>query len=312
MYNEDIKRRFIEEYRESKSAKSVAFKMLSISSDIEEIEQKDVYFIDYDTLIKKILERSNALSYSTFYDYVSVFKYYKQWCMINGYFSDSNYYPIYNITELDLKNIYNNYISDSVFRTSADLHKQIDKVFEIDLNRDTLQKHDCIKLYLLLLYCGIHENDIFTLSKNNVKIQPDGAYIIYREKIVKIEDDETRKLIIKRMNCSAYEIDRGRWTEYADIPDLLITYGSGDSEHNQRQTKNELPRVLKSYNDNNNKQVKIQPFNIYTSGLINQIKKNGEEISAKQLYKIFEENGYPEDIATRGKKKIIKETYKVW
>lgn len=312
MYNEDIKQRFIEDYGETSSTKTRILKLFNMASKFEKKDQKDIYFIDYNSIAQAILNETNVLSYATFFDYISVFKRYKQWCMINGYFSDSNYYPMYNVSDLELKEIYNRYMSENIFRTIEELHEYIKDFYDIDLEKDTIQKTDFMKLFILLLYHGIHENDIFALTTKNVKVQPNGIFVLYRNKIIKIEDNQTKQLLRKRLRCNQYEIDRGRWTEFVDLPQNLISYGGDDSEYNQTQTKKELARYTRLYNQKNNDNRKIQFFNIYTSGLINQIKKNGEEISAKQLYKIFEENGYPEDIATRGKKKIIKETYKVW
>lgn len=312
MYNEHIKQRFINDYTENENTVIGCTRILNRIESIEQDYSKDIYFLSYEKIAQEILKQTRIASYTSFYQYILILKQYKQWCMLNNVFSESNYFPVYNISDIELRKIYAEYINEAIFRSIDELHEYIDEFYDIDIDNSNMQKQDYMKTFILLLYHGIHEDDIFTLTTENIKEQPDGVYIIYRNRIVKIIDEETKALLQKRKKSSQYEIDRGRWTEYADLPNLLITYGGDDTSYNQAQTKKELARYTRIYNKENNDNRKIQFFNIYVSGLINQIKENGKDISTKELYEIFEENGYPEDVATRGKKKIIKEIYKVW
>lgn len=316
MYNEEIKQRFIEDYSENDTTKVNTRRILNTLSGMEEKHGKDIYFLEFKVVAKEIFQHTKVLSYMTYYQYLMTIKMYKQWCMMNGIFDDTHYFPIKMISEVDIKKYYSEFMEANIFRSFVELHKYIDEIFELDLTSDNIKKQELLKLFILLLYHGIHEKDIFKLNIDNIIVKNNGVFIEYKNKLVQIQDNETAKILIKRKKCSTYEIDRGRWTEYIDLHNIMVNFGSIDIEYNNKQTKGEISRYIKAYNKKRDEIKKIQPFNIYVSGLIRQIKEeenlNGEFLKINALYQRFLDNGYPEDIDNRSKKKIIKETYKVW
>lgn len=315
MYNEEIKQRFIEDYKNNKTI-SQLMSYFKHFSKIEKKYKNDLFFISYDDISTEILKYTNILSYRTYYSYLDIAKIYKQWCMINDIFSDSNYFPVKMIEDADLQKKYKIHIEENIFKSYQDLHKYIDDIFEINLDRETIQKQDFLKLTPLLLYHGVHEKDIFNLRISSIIEKRNGVFIEYRDKLIRIHDEETAALLLKRVKCSTYEIDRGRWTEYVDLTDYIINYGGVDVEYNRKQTRHELSRQVTAYNKESDDNKKMQAFNIYVCGVMRHIKEdekiNNYKIKIKDLYKWFEDNGYSEDVSTPGKKKIIKEIYKAW
>lgn len=316
MYNEEIKQRFIEDYSENDTTKVNTRRIFSSIAKFEKKCNKDVYQIDYTIIAKNIFNYTRISSYRTYYQYISTIKMYKQWCMMNDTFPGTEYFPLKTLSDLELKKYYSEYMDENVFRSFAELHKYVDPIFEIDINKEYIQKQEYFKLMLLLLYHGIHEKDIFQLKTSNIIIKKNGVFVEYKDRLLQIIDEETERLLIRRTKHGIYEVDRGRWTEYIDLTDYIFNFGGEDIEYNKNQVRHEMARAITAYNKKTGENKKIKIFNIYVNGAMRYIKEdekvNSYKIKIKELYKWFEEFGYPDDISTPGKKKIIKETYKVW
>lgn len=315
MFNEEIKRRFIEEYTTGDQSQEYVEQVFRQYSKLEEKYVKDIYYIPYDIIINDIFEVTRLYSYKTYYEYIHKLQQYKKWCLINNIFPDYTPMDFDIVSRESLKNNYEAHMKELIFRSFNDLHEFIDDVLEIKESK-YMTKPEFMKMFVLLLYSGIPIDDLFKIKIWDIKDARNEVFISNDDIMIKVEDKELAELLLKRRHAGLYEVNRGRRIDEVSLGDLIINYGKDDVEYVHRQTKAEFKRYLSVYNKSNNADKAIDLFTLYVCGVIRQIKQDEEtnnyKIRVKDLYEWFAKNNHGEEVKTQGRKKIIKTVYTNW
>ena len=315
MFNEEIKRRFIEEYTNEKHSKHAVKIILDKYSIIEDYHNKDIYYVPYDIVINDIFNITRIYSYRTYYDYIYTIQQYKKWCLINNIFPDYTPMDFDVVSAKTLRENYAAHMKELIFRSFNDLHEFIDDVLEIKESK-YMTKPEFMKMFVLLLYSGIPIDDLFKIKIWDIKDARNEVFISNDDIMIKVEDKELTELLLKRRHTGLYEVNRGRRIDEVPLGDLIINYGKDDVEYVHRQTKAEFKRYLSVYNKNNNTDKAIDLFTLYVCGVIRQIKQDEEinnyKIDLKELNDWFTRNNHGEEVKSAGKKRIIKTVYTNW
>lgn len=316
MFNQDIKEKFIEDYTKDKKSNTTIRSYFNSLSKVEEKNNQDIYSIPYDTIADDILALIKINTYYSYWQYMNIVKHYKDWCLLNNMLSNGSVIAFDGVSNNSLKEKYAHHIGLIIFRNFSELHQYIDGILFSENNSENMLRVDFFKLVILLLYQGIPEETIYTLTTQDIKIMDNGIFIIYNNRLKQIEDKELEELLKKRCSTQYYQMDKGSRFDYVLLSDYLIDFGAANPDKTKTNIKEGISRLTSNYNKEHNTNKKIEYYNVYAYGIVREIKLKEEleqrKFKKKEIYEYFAQNNNNKDIESAGKKRLINAIYQSW
>lgn len=128
MYNEDIKRRFLEEYQHTKLDRRSEWIFEKISDGYESIHDKDIAELSYEEA-KTAVEKMGIEEIATIRTVISVARAYSEWCQENRIFSNiPDGFKKLSAKDIDLSKA----LKEILFKDDTDLIQSIQEVRNLD------------------------------------------------------------------------------------------------------------------------------------------------------------------------------------
>lgn len=316
MYNKEIKEAFIKASYGGDATRKNVEKTFNNFAQIEEAQNKDVYYISYTELIECVLENSRISSYKKLYDQVYYAKKYKEWCLINGIFDHAVSMNYLEINSKQLHQIYSQFISRVIIKTPEEFQVYLDAMFTDSIPADDfMSRDDFAKMYVLLLYEGISSpEEIYELKVDDIHIAPNGVFIRSGDTMPLVKDKELQRLLKKRAEKPIYGYFRGSVKKTSYLSDNLIDFGSNVKDVKKTMIAIKVKKLdnKRLYDLNPNYKTAMTDNSLYICGMMYKIKEDenikGRKFKKKELMTYFS----PKFTSSRWRKEQIIEIYNVW
>lgn len=244
MYNEEIKRRFLEEVAKNKTEKIHFSSLFNLSYDFEQSSGMDIAEMSRNSVIS-CLERLGFDEVATVRAYVTVGNRYVDWCEANGYFSNIPHgFKGLSVDDVDISDA----ISKSFFRDELDLVSSIQMVH--DLNSGYADAP-----VLALAWLGLTMKEILALRDSDVDLDNRCIHLLDGN-VINGFSDTIHDVLYRYSACRISSRDKGNVTQEV-IKDLsvdsfikkMLTRGSKffGRKISQVQVKGQLDMLVEKY-----------------------------------------------------------------
>ena len=201
MYNEEIKRRFLEEVAKNKTEKIHFSSLFNLSYDFEQSSEMDIAEMSRNSVIS-CLERLGFDEVATVRAYVTVGNRYVDWCEANGYFSNIPHgFKGLSVDDVDISDA----ISKSFFRDELDLVSSIQMVH--DLNSGYADAP-----VLALAWIGLTMKEIIALRDSDVDLDNRCIHLLDGS-VINGFSDTIHDVLYRYSACRISSRDKGNVTQ---------------------------------------------------------------------------------------------------
>ena len=244
MYNEEIKRRFLEEVAKNKTEKIHFSSLFNLSYDFEQSSGMDIAEMSRNSVIS-CLERLGFDEVATVRAYVTVGNRYVDWCEANGYFSNIQHgFKGLSVDDVDISDA----ISKSFFRDELDLVSSIQMVH--DLNSGYTDAP-----VLALAWLGLTMKEILALRDSDVDLDNRCIHLL-NGSVINGFSDTIHDVLYRYSVCRISSRDKGNVTQEV-VKDMsvdsfikkMLTRGSKffGRKISQVQVKGQLDMLVEKY-----------------------------------------------------------------
>ena len=184
MYNEEVKKQFIEERCKREDEKKGFISFFGKTEAIELELQKDLFSIPRNVSAEYILKKQNIHSLATMTTYMSMTKKYMLWAIDKNLSSEEDKYLPFE--ELNLSDIFLKYNEVELISSPEELIKKIKKKMSVDVNRTYVDMELLSAAYMCLVYQGISVEEIFSINLSDVEQKKNEILIKTKEHFILI------------------------------------------------------------------------------------------------------------------------------
>lgn len=198
VYNEKIKKEFLEE--EAKKTKDTLKTFKSLFETTEEIEIKykeDLYLIPIETVAKELLQEGKIGVFSTLKTYMSRIKRYSQWALEKGYIPAD--YRGLIAEKHNFRKIFNEYAVTAIIKSPEELMKTLKESLSLNYKQEYVNYDFLVAGYLILLFSGVKNEDVMDIKISDFSETNEKIVFKYKERFIKVELEffKTIKHILK-------------------------------------------------------------------------------------------------------------------
>jgi len=261
MYNEVVKKQFIENL----SSESAIQNYHTLFSQVESLEiehDEDIYNLPLDIIAKYIMENTTVSCINSLKTKMGRVNTYKRWALVENLINEDVRY-----FENDRKLIaetFERYSKTYLFSSPADLKMQIDKYLN-QKNDMGVTTDELSAAYLMLLFQGFSQEEIFQIKLDNIKLTKSYMAIMNEDKIISIHK-EFIDLLSKIYTQRTYIGNKKKQQICNKMSDRYIDDGFDYNDHYMKV------KILKKISTKMKKELAFNTNDVYLMGRIYDFK----------------------------------------
>ena len=252
MYNEDLKRRFLQDYQESKSISNFGERVFNSLEPFESKCSCDFCAMTLDVAKESISGLFGVRAGSAF-GKVSILRTYIQWCIDNNI-------PNVNAELLSLKREGHATVYSQTVKDPVDLQRFLDVSFD----DERIQTSDClVRVYLWLAFSGMEDDEAIEVTTDDINIKD--MCVTYNGREYELYD-ESLNAIRACLRPTFNRYGRNNLTPRERVASKKLLRGIR-SDANMSQIRNVLVRGNKAAFDNKKTEKRLSYFRVWLSGV---------------------------------------------
>jgi len=291
VYNEEIKKEFIEErVKETRDTRKTFKSLFEVTEAIESKYSEDLHSIPMEVVARELLQTGKIGAFSSLKTYMSRIKSYNQWALERNHIPKE--YRALIAEQCDFRKIFNEYSKAVIIKSPEELMRALTENLSLNYKQGYVNYDFLVAGYLILLFSGVRNEDTMDIEISDFGKTRREIVFKYQEKFIKIYS-EFFEIVNYILEHRTYRDAK------TDPPGLFM--GNAFLDNGKSWNKKRLKSVISTItSDKNIFKSRFRPDEVYIMGQIYRNKSS----SKKELIKIC----YGEDY-TRAQRERVGRIY---